>query len=59
MKSQNTALEMKASDGTLIYRVPIYHSGWVAARWKGRTYPVLGGIRGPLWLSVAWGSSKA
>ena len=53
MKSQNTALEMKASDGTLIYRVPIYHSGWVAARWKGRTYPVLGGIRGPLWLSVA------
>jgi len=51
--------EMAAPDGTIIYRCIIHRSGWFAARWKGRIYPVMGGIRGPLWMTTAWGSSKA
>ena len=51
--------EITAPDGSIVYRRLIHRAGWVAARWKGRVYPVLGGIRGPLWMSTAWGSTKS
>jgi expansin (peptidoglycan-binding protein) len=48
------AYEMTAPDGTTIYRVPQRRSGWWAAQYRGKFFPILGGIRGPLWLSIAW-----
>ena len=51
----DVALEMRAPDGTLIERVPFWCGGW-RARWQGRSYPILGGIRGPLFLTGAWGA---
>jgi len=50
---------IKAPDGSQVFRVLLYRDRWIGARWKGRVYPVLGGIRGPMWMSIAWGSTKA
>ena len=52
------AYEMKAPDGTTVYRVPFSCGGRAHARYKGRVYPILGGIRGPFFMSDSWGSWK-
>lgn len=59
MFDNDTSYEMRAPDGSIVYRRVLRRSGWFAARWRGRYCPVLGGVRGPLWMSTAWGSSKA
>jgi len=59
MFDKGVQYEMKAPDGSVIHRCVIQRAGWYAARWKGKIYPVLGGIRGPLWLSTSWGTTKA
>ena len=58
-KIERPAVEIVAPDGTVVYRVLIERDRYLAARYKGRVYPALGGIRGPMWMSTAWGSTKA
>ena len=59
MYEKGVQYKMTAPDGSVIYRCPIQRSGWWAARWRGETYPIMGGIRGELWLSASWKPTKA
>ena len=54
MFEPHVAYAMNAPDGTVVYRVPQRRAGWWAVRYKNRWCAVLGGIRGPLWISAAW-----